>query len=579
MTTSADSLDDWLRQSDPAKVTAMYELLKAEQSKRQEKRKLELSLSDFVRAAWSSVDSSDYQSSWAIDALCEHLQAVNTGDIPRLLVNFPPRCGKTIVTSICWPAYTWAQRDVSFLSGAPTKFLCGSYSNVLALQNSNMTRRLMMSPWYQERWGKTFALLEDQNAKAQFDNSRGGSRIATSVGGSLLGIGGDIICVDDPHNTAQVESEAERETVAQWWRELRSTRLNDPKQSAIVVIMQRLHQEDVSGMILEGEDADDWTHLCLPMEHDPQRHCVTVLKTDPEIIWEDPRTEAGELMWPERFGAAEVRSLERGLGAYMASGRLQQLPTPKGGGIFKRDWWRLYPTEGEAFTREGKPLKPLVYPVMDYVVASVDTAYTAKEENDFSAMTVWGSWRNAPTMRSIGISADVRRLAGAGQYESTDFSGPKVMLMDAWNERLEFRPLVERILRTCQELKVDRLLIEAKASGISVAQEIGRLMRGGDFTVSLVDPRGDKVARAYAVTNLFEAGLIYAPDRKWSDLLVDQMETFPKGAHDDLVDSAVAALKHLRDIGVALLADESDADLRRRHGVKSARPVALPYAV
>ena len=540
---------------------------------------MEGSLSEFVRGAWSSIDSSDYQDSWAIDALCEHLAAVNTGDIPRLLVNFPPRCGKTLVTSICWPAWTWAQGAKSYLAGPQTKFLCGSYSNALALQNSNMTRRLILSPWFQERWGGRFNLLGDQNAKQQFDNSSGGSRIATSVGGTLLGIGGDIIDVDDPHNTAQVESEAERENVAEWWRELRSTRLNDPKRSAIVVIMQRLHQEDVSGMIMEGDDSEDWTHLCIPMSHDPQRHCVTVVKADPEIIWEDPRTEPDELMWPERFGPEEVRSLERSLGAYMASGRLQQLPTPAGGAIFKRDWWRLYPPEGEAFTRDGKPLKPLVFPTMDYVVASVDTAYTAKEENDYSAMTVWGSWRNDATMRGIGISEATRRAAAAGVYESRDFATPKVMLMDAWNERMEFRPLVERILRTCQDLKVDRLLIEAKASGISVAQEIGRLMRGGDFAVSLVDPKGDKVARAYSVTAVFEAGLVYAPDRKWADMLLDQMEFFPKGSHDDLVDSAVQGIKHLRDAGFAQLQDEADQEMRRRYGVKSARPAALPYAV
>ena len=260
-------------------------------------------------------------------------------------------------------------------------------------------------------------------------------------------------------------------------------------------------------------------------------------------------------MWPERFGEAEVRALERSLGSYMASGRLQQLPTPSGGGIFKDDWWNVYPPQGEAFHPvTGKPLRPLVYPSMDYIVASVDTAMSTKEENDFSAMTVWGSYRN-------------------------EYDLPKVMMMDAWQARLEFRPLVEKIIKTCQDLKVDRLLIEAKANGISVAQEIGRLMRGQDFAVTLPSTTGDKVARAYAVTSLFEGGLIYAPDRKWADMVMENAAVFPKGAHDDLVDSMTYALKHMRDIGMALLREEREQDLRSRHSVKASRPAALPYAV
>ena len=182
-----------------------------------------------------------------------------------------------------------------------------------------MTRRLILSPFYQRLWGSRFTFRDDQNTKVQVDNSQGGSRLATSVGGTLLGIGGDVLVVDDPHNVAQAESEAERETVSNWWSELSTTRLNDPKQSAIVVIMQRLHESDVSGTILSGDE--DWCHLMIPMEYDWRRHCSTSLG------WNDPRgldddgiplvenglpcdAEAavelddrnGALMWPERFG-------------------------------------------------------------------------------------------------------------------------------------------------------------------------------------------------------------------------------------------------------------------------------------
>ncbi len=192
-----------------------------------ERDQLEASLIDFVEAAWPSIDPSDYQPCWAIDALCEHLQAVTDGQIKRLLINFPPRAGKSSVVSICWPAWTWARRKASYLSGPTVKFLCASYNHDLSLEMSNRTRRLLLSPWYQKYWGKRLTLLSDQNTKAKFEFKQGGTRIATSVGGSLLGIGGDIINVDDPHNVADVESEAERKTVLAWWSELRSTRLRE----------------------------------------------------------------------------------------------------------------------------------------------------------------------------------------------------------------------------------------------------------------------------------------------------------------------------------------------------------------
>jgi hypothetical protein len=324
-----------------------------------ERLRLEGSLIKFVEEAWPFIDAAPYQPNWAIDALCEHLQAVTEGRISRLLINFPPRCGKTIITSVCWIAWTWARRERTFRSGPQVRFLTGSYSHTLALGNANLTRRLIQSPFYQRLWGSRFTFRDDQNTKVQVDNSEGGSRLATSVGGTLLGIGGDVLVVDDPHNVAQAESEAERETVANWWSELSTTRLNDPKQSAIVVIMQRLHEADVSGTILSGDE--DWCHLMIPMEYDWRRHCSTSLG------WNDPRgldadgiplvenglprdaeaaaeldDRTGELMWPERFGAKEVEAIKTGLGPYMASGRLQQSPQPKGGGIFKSEWWQVW---------------------------------------------------------------------------------------------------------------------------------------------------------------------------------------------------------------------------------------------
>lgn len=162
------------------------------------------------------------------------------------------------------------------------RFLCGSYNDDLSLQNSTKHRRLLLSPWYQKRWGKRFKLTADQSSKSRFDTTEGGTRISTSARGSLLGIGGDLIVIDDPHNLS-VESDAERLQALNWWREISTTRLNDPKQSAIVLIMQRLHEEDVSGAILSSDAGGEFVHLMIPAEYEWRRHCVTVLG------WQDPR--------------------------------------------------------------------------------------------------------------------------------------------------------------------------------------------------------------------------------------------------------------------------------------------------
>ena len=484
---------------------------------------------------------------WAIDALCEHLQAVTEGRISRLLINFPPRCGKTIITSVCWIAWTWARRERTSRSGPQVRFLTGSYSHTLALGNANLTRRLIQSPFYQRLWGSRFTFRDDQNTKVQVDNSEGGSRLATSVGGTLLGIGGDIIAVDDPHNISQAESEAERETVANWWSELSTTRLNDPKQSAIVVIMQRLHEGDVSGTILSGDE--DWCHLMIPMEYDWRRHCATSLGwNDPRGLDEDgvplvenglPRdAEAavelddrnGELMWPERFGEKEVAAIKAGLGRYMASGRLQQSPQPKGGGIFKSEWWQIW--EGTHF------------PVVDLVIASLDSAFTEKQENDPSALTVWGTFRHPETgkTRVILIDAWRKHLQMHGsklRHGSTarDPSAwrrrkdPKRYKDTLWAKRVgkSRKGLVEWVAHTMRKWGASVLLIEGKASGLTVHQELRRLHSDENWSVQLVNPKGDKVVRALAAQPTFAQGLVYAPVKDWSQLVIDEMELFPKG--------------------------------------------------
>ena len=506
---------------------------------RRERGEMETSLRTFVKRSWRTIDNSTYQDSWAIDALCEHLAAVTGGHIKRLLVNFPPRCGKSKIASVAWPAWTWAQPKKSFTSGPHVKFLCGSYNSDLSLELATDSRDLLDSAFYRKYWGDRVKLRMDRNAKSAFLNQSGGARRSSSVGGSLVGLGADIGLVDDPHNTYDVESDAERESSERWWKEFSSTRLNDPNHSAIVVIMQRLHEDDVSGHILSAADSDSWTHLMLPMRYDPDRHCSTVLRRDslghPVKTWDDPRAEDRELLWPQRFDEDSVRRLEINLGPYLASGRLQQSPSPQGGSIIEESMWQLW----------DKPQ----FPACHFVLASADTAYTEREENDPTGFTIWGVFEDPEDRcnKVILLFAWRKRLKLRGHgIEPKDNEK-----YQEWKHRTQERwGLIEWLADSCKKFKADHLLIESKASGITVADEVRRIHAGEGWHVEGTTPQGDKTARAVAVQGTFSSGLVYAPPKEWADMVIQEAKLFPKGRYKDLTDSTTQALSYLRKLGM-----------------------------
>ncbi len=504
-----------------------------------ERADCEESLYAFLTRAWRYIDPSPWRDGWPIEAVAEHLQAVVDGQIRRLLINIPPRMGKSSITSVALPAWCWTQERVSPTSGPGVQFLHASYASQLSLRDSVKCRRLIESPWYQAHWGRRFKLNSDQNTKSRFTNDKGGERLITSVGAAVTGEGGSIIVVDDPNAADEAFSEATIQATIDWWDGTMSTRLNDPRTGAYIIIQQRLAEDDLTGHIL-SKDVGEWTHLCLPMRYEKDRAFVTT------IGWEDPREEEGELLWPERFPDQQVAELERVLGPFKAAGQLQQRPEPAGGGVIKREWWSLW--EEPAF------------PPMDFIIASLDTAYTLKETNDYSALTVWGVF-------SGGTMAQASRVMGADgrpMYvdRSYDEGAPKVMLMYAWQERLELHQLVEKVAQTARSLRIDKLLIENKAAGISVAQEMRRLYNNERFAVQLSDPKSqDKLSRLYSVQHLFAEGMVHAPDKAWAETVITQVGQFPKGKHDDLVDTVSQALRHLRDIGMLQRAPERIAEM------------------
>jgi predicted phage terminase large subunit-like protein len=498
---------------------------------REQAATLKESLTDFTQAAWPQLERKTYLHNWHIDAIAEHLEAVSRREIKRLIINVPFRTMKSTLVSVAWPAWVWAN-DPSH------QFLCGSHAEKLATRDNLKHRRLVMSPWYRERWGNVYSLAGDQNQKLRFENDKGGYRIGFGMTSGITGDGGDTVIIDDPHDRDAAQSEAERTTALETFDQSVITRLNDPENSAIVVIMQRLHEEDLSGHLLnEG----GWEHLMLPMEYDPARVCVTSLGEP------DPRTEEGELLWPERFPAHTVASLARTLGPYGASGQLQQMPTPAGGGILKTDWWQPWGYDEaicyglswseDTFDDDGNLLEKgrREFPEFSFCIASFDGAFGQKAENDLSALTIWG--------RFADLQGNV-----------------KFMLVNAWEERLPLHQIVAKIAATCKKYKVKRLLVEAKANGHDVASEIQRLYGFDDWGVELINPgRLDKVARAHSIVHLLAEGMIFAPDTSWSQKVINQCASFPKAAHDDLVDSCTMALRWLRDNNLATRNDEAAA--------------------
>lgn len=390
-------------------------------------------------------------------------------------------------------------------------------------------------------------------------------------------------CGDDLNNTEKglVETGADRERAANFWSEFHSTRRNDPRdgKSAVINVQQRVHQTDVSGVWLDSEE--NVVHLMIPMRHDPARHCVTVVlpQYDDEEPWEDPRDpESEELMWPERFGEFEVRGLEKALGPYQAAGRLQQSPTPKGGGIIQRAWWRpwdqeeaqKYGLEWSAGRRE--------FPHFELIVGSLDTAFKEKEENDFNALTIWGIFLDrARNRRAMLMYAWQKRKPLHGKVVS---AFPGELPVNFKERQQEEWGLIDWIADSCKRYKVKRLLIEDKSRGHDVANEIRRLYARENWGVQLLPVVGDKVSRTHSVVPLFTDDCIYAPDTKWAELVLSNCEIFPKGAHDDLHDSVTQFLNWAREAELLVRADEMSAALEEAAAYKKQDGgVAAQYGV
>jgi predicted phage terminase large subunit-like protein len=445
------------------------------------------SLHDFIKLAWPIVEPSiPFIDGWHIGAMCEHLEACHRREIRRLVVNVPPGTMKSMCVSVFWNVWSWI-RDPS------TRWMAASYDASLTLRDNRKVLLIIRSEWFRERWGDR-VFVGPQVAEGNFSNHKKGERFATSIEGKNTGRHFDFKIIDDPLKPADL-SKTSLDTCTEWAKNTLVSRVKPgaTPTDVTVCIMQRLHENDLAGHFLR----QGYEGLVLPMRFEEQRRCKT-------SIFLDPRTTEGELLWPQGKSEAAVVELETSMGSRVAAAQLQQFPVPDGGQIFKRDWFKYAKIL-------GRPDK------FDQMIQSWDLAFKDGDGSDYVVGQVWGR------------------------------KGGEFYLLDQVKERMNAPATCEAIRMMRRKWpRATAILVEDKANGPAVISMLRKSVSG----IIEVNPKGGKVARANAVSPMFEAGNVYLPDPEesgWVDGFATEMCMFPVGANDDQVDACTQALCYLQE--------------------------------
>lgn len=466
----------------------------------------ERSLHTFTKQAWKALDPVPFRDGRHIAVMSEYLEAFIAGEIPRILINIPPGHMKSLEVSVLLNAWAWTQ-----LEHVGKRFMMTSYRGDLALRDGDKTRKLIKSEWYQSRWGKRVGAIRDTeveirkgaDVKSRFENTAGGYRFSTSIAG-IMGEGGDFVGLDDPHNVEQAESDENREEVVRRIRMALPTRVRSID-GGVVVMMQRLHTRDYSGIMLADEA--DLVHLCLPARYEKKHPHVTVpitLKKTGRKLPGDWRETEGELLWPENFPESRLTPLETELGAYAKAGQLQQRPIPRGGGMYKLQWFG------------GKFCDPDDVPKGGIVCRGWDLAAT--EEGEVSKAPDWT------------VGCKVRRVKG------------RIYIEDV--VRFRGSPLeVRKTMTTTADMDGKAVIIDFPQdpgqAGKSQAQSLA-----GEFPrrrVYFSPETGSKEVRQDAPAAQAEAGNVYIVRAPWNRVFIEELTTFPKGDFDDQADALARA--------------------------------------
>jgi predicted phage terminase large subunit-like protein len=479
----------------------------------------EKSLHDFVKMAWHVVEPEiQFKDSWHIKALCEHLQATVEGRITQLLVNVPPGTSKSLICCVFFPAWVWATQPAK-------RFLYFSYSETLSLRDSIRTRDLLRSEWYQKQW--KVELKADRDTMGRFENIRGGWRLVGSISGRGIGEHGDYVLCDDPHNVLQAESDADRQTVTRWFEGVFCVR-GEVRDAKRILIMQRLHALDCSGVAL---DKGGWTHLCLPMKYEIDHPHATIKDRPTTLGFYDPRTQDGELLWPDVYTPTKVANMENNLGVYVSAGQLQQRPAPRGGGMFKREWFGI--------------LKAC--PNLRQIVRYFDKAGTAGGTGAQTSGCLIATFDNPSalldSMRTQYIILDFV----CGRWEAAQREA--VILQTAEADRMKWGHVT-----TWTEQ-------EPGSGGKESAQSTVGNLAGFDCQFERVT--GPKEVRAEPLAAQASVGKVWLLAGDWNSTFLEQITQFPMGKLRDMCDSASGAFNKLASPGTGL-ARASDLRFAKR---------------
>lgn len=434
-------------------------------------------LRGFFGEAWHVLEPrAAYKPNWHTDAIAEHLEAVTAKQIRRLLINVPPGSMKSLSTSVFWPAWEWGPKDM-----ASMRYLTTSYNDGPVKRDTRKHRDLVRSEFYREMWPD---VVLTRTGETSFANSQTGTREGVAFG-SLTSQRGDRLIIDDPHSTETAESDVERQNTTRKFREGALNRVNDEQESAIIVIMQRLHMDDVSGVI-EQFGGMDFDRLIIPMEFDPERRLYT------SIGWTDPRTDDGDLMFPERFPRAVLDAKQIEQGEYAYAGQYQQLPAPREGGMFRVDQIEIVD----------------VAPIGGQEVRGWDLAGTKKKTSPYTA---------GVKMKKVN-----------GTY----------YILDARRTRKEVREMpffVETVARADDADTIQDYPQDPGVGGKSLKIELANRLDGLRFYSSVES--GDKVVRATPLSSQVDAGNVKMVRGTWNKALIEEMRHFPAGSFKDQVDA------------------------------------------
>lgn len=453
----------------------------------------QLSLAEFFSQAWETLEPAT-PLAWGehIDAVCDHLEALLKGEILNLYVAVPPGTTKSILANVCFPAWCWT-------TNPSLRFLCAANEGGLATRDAVSCRRLLESDWYRANWGHVFRLTSDQNVKTWYENNRRGFRTSITVGSKTTGRKGDILIVDDPHDTREVESEAKRRAVLDWWDQAFFNRVNNPKTGRRLIIGQRTHVNDLAAHVLAkgGFEA-----LVIPEEYDPEDAITT------SIGWKDWRTEPGELLRKDRFGTEQVVEAKRTLGSVGYAAQHQQKPVPREGALFKAEWLdrNVFHVEKNRYVVRGQH-----YPNYDCIhFACCDPAGGDTRHADYTACGIF-----AVTPKNDLLLVHVSRV------------------------RFPVEKIVPHLAQVCEGWDVAFLCVEdsflQKQLIVKPARE-----KAGLPPVRAVNPGGkDKYARSLPAVIAMEAGqiLVKAGAPWMDDFRVELLRfTGKNDEHDDQCD-------------------------------------------